>query len=370
MNSAGRVKVSFAQNGEDVRAWRALRDVEAPVYVEVGASHPFDDSLTAGLHALGWRGLLVEADPEMAEQLRRARPEDTVVAAAAHSAPGLMAFSPAEARGQGTVGSAPVGQAATVTVPAVRLADVLADVGAAEVHFLSVDVEGHEAEALAGLDLARWRPWVLCVEATAPDSREQIHGAWEPLVLDNAYRYVTFDGLNRWYVAEEHADRADAVAEPFGILDTILDGWQRRDLVERDARVAALEETVEEATAARAALEARAARLDVLAEQRHQAARTAEAAVSRLQAELAAVAAQRDAAAARETVMLRSKSWRVTAPLRSLRLRAGARLEQRTGRGSSAGTGPAVLAQPLPGDARRLSALAQRVHARRERAGA
>ena len=29
--------------------------------------------------------------------------------------------------------------------------------------------------------------------------------AWEPLLAEHGYRFVLFDSLNRYYVAEEHA---------------------------------------------------------------------------------------------------------------------------------------------------------------------
>lgn len=370
-------KTSYAQNGEDVRAWRALRDVESPFYVEVGASHPFDDSLTAALYELGWRGLLVEADPLMAEELRKARPGDVVVAAAAHSTAGLLTFSLPESRGQGTVQArqedpAPGG----LSVPAVRLADVLADLHPPNVHFLSVDVEGHEREALLGLDLQRWRPWILCVEATAPDSRRLVHEQWEDVVLAAGYELVAFDGLNRWYVEAEHLDLRERVAEPFGVLDGMLDGWVRRDEAELARRVdetatraARAEESRSVATKDLDALQIRSE--DAIAQWRQtfgeeaRLRQQAEERAGRCAEELALMANQRDAALAREAVYLGSKSWQLTAPLRSLRWRAGLRLEQR--RSAAVPPAPPSAQTARPGDERRWSALESRLSAARRR---
>ena len=77
-------RISYAQNGEDVRIWHAfgprpeLGDPPGLTYVEVGANEPRDMSLTAALYDLGWRGLLIEADPELAERLRLYRSGDVV----------------------------------------------------------------------------------------------------------------------------------------------------------------------------------------------------------------------------------------------------------------------------------------------------
>lgn len=116
----------------------------------MGASHPYDDSVSASLSALGWRGLLFEPDNEMVALLREARPRDVVVAAAAHSRPGFLTFDVGDDRGLGHVADGtPAGQA----VPAVRVADVLDELRPAQVHVMTLDIEGAEAEALRGVEL-------------------------------------------------------------------------------------------------------------------------------------------------------------------------------------------------------------------------
>jgi FkbM family methyltransferase len=343
LTEAGHRRISYAQNGEDVRVWRALRDIPGVFYVEVGASHPLDDSVTAALSAEGWRGVLVEPEPAAADLLRANRQRDVVIAAAASDASGLLQWVNDGERGEGRV----VEDRQGLAVPVVRLADVLDGLKVQDVHFMSFDVEGHERRALLGLDLRRWRPWILCVEATAPQSRTWTHATWEPLLLEAGYQFVTFDGLNRWYVSPEHTDLAEAVAEPFGVLDVMLDGWQRRELVDLESR---LDEAVAEvdrlrqehdgdvrqATALRddvaalrnhiaglrdhiAALQKQLAEADQLETQRLDQLEVQGRELSVLQRELDLVAAQRDAAMARERVMLESKSWRLTSPLRNAR---------------------------------------------------
>jgi FkbM family methyltransferase len=285
-------RVSHAQNGEDVRAWRALRDVEQVFYVEVGASDPVVDSLTVALSAEGATGVLFEADPAAAELLRQARPRDVVVAAAATSSPGVLVFHDLDRRGWGSVAPERVSEAQdhvvrSLTVPAVRVDDVLRDLAPEAVHFMSVDVEGHEAEVLAGAGLAVHRPWVLCVEATQPNSRIPAWHRWEPEVLAAGYRFVAFDGLNRWYVAEEHEELAERVAEPFGVLDRLLDGWVPAEVAVLEDRIARRDADV---AMVEATLAAERQRADSLEEQL--GAATAEAAACREAARAAAEAAQ------------------------------------------------------------------------------
>ena len=369
-------RVSYAQNGEDVRLWRALRHVEEPFYIEVGASHPYDDSVTAALSAEGWHGVLLEPDTALVDLLREARPRDVVVGAAAHSRAGVLTFDPGTERGLGA--TSPDG---SLSVPAVRIADVLEDLAPSAVHAMVVDVEGGERAALLGAGLEQWRPWILCVEATAPNSRVLVHDAWEPLVLEAGYRYVAFDGLNRWYVADERSDLAPAVGEPFGVLDHMLDGWVRRAEVELQDRARDLErETDERLAQERQQWEQRLAHERQQAEQRlaherqqaeqrlaherQQAAGQVEGLrtqLEQLRSALEHMSAQHDQALERAAVMLRSKSWRVTAPLRTVRWRAGLALAARR----STPTVQAPAPASLPGDDRRWEALRHRLEAAR-----
>ena len=231
-------RISYAQNAEDVRVWRAFRDRDHTTlrYVDVGANEPRSLSITASLYDLGWRGLLIEADPDLAELLRVHRPGDTVVEMAAAGGPGELDFHRVLGTGLGTLDRDQASLAAergyTVERHRVRtdaLDAILAAHECTDIHFMSIDVEGAEATVLSGLGLRRFRPWVLCIEAVHPGSDQPSHGAWESSVLDAGYQLVAFDGVNRWYVAREHADLAGAVGIPFNALDAGLYGWVSAD---------------------------------------------------------------------------------------------------------------------------------------------
>jgi hypothetical protein len=87
-------------------------------------------------------------------------------------------------------------------VPLSRLID---EAGLDRIDFLKVDVEGAEADVLAGIDWARHRPSVLCIEAIRPGSGQPSHDEWEPLLRAARFEFAFSDGLNRFYVAAEEA---------------------------------------------------------------------------------------------------------------------------------------------------------------------
>lgn len=69
--------ISYAQNFEDIRLWRALKHVEKGLYIDVGANHPTADSVTRAFYDRGWSGINVEPVPSYYHALCQERPRDT-----------------------------------------------------------------------------------------------------------------------------------------------------------------------------------------------------------------------------------------------------------------------------------------------------
>lgn len=206
--------VSYSQNSEDVLLWRALGHVRHGFYIDVGANDPVEHSVTKAFYERGWHGISIEPLPAFHQAFEEQRPHDVNLAVAAGAADGeLTLYDVPAVRGwaspQASVAEmhrAEGHEVAEIKVPVRTLASICEQYVRGEIHFLKVDVEGFEGEVLRGMDFARWRPWILVIEATLPNSRETNHGSWEHLVTDQGYRFAWFDGLNRYYVADEHAE--------------------------------------------------------------------------------------------------------------------------------------------------------------------
>ena len=227
-------KISYAQNAEDIRVWRAFQDLDPAglTYIDVGANEPRHLSITASLYDQGWRGLLIEADPDHAQELRIHRPQDTVIECAASDQDGTLTFHRVPGTGLGTLAANEAQAAAdrgfdteTFEVPTRKLSAILDEHSVSDIHFMSIDVEGAEASVLAGLDLNRHRPWVLCVEAVLPGTSVRSHEGWEAAITGQKYSFAAFDGVNAWYVADEHREIIEQIATPFNAIDAGSDGW-------------------------------------------------------------------------------------------------------------------------------------------------
>src|SRR5437667_584629 len=210
--------VSYAQNYEDIRLWQALQHVKAGTYIDVGAQDPDVDSVTRAFYDRGWSGINIEPVAAYHEKLTLARPRDVNLRVAAAASEGQCDFFEIDKTGLSTLrrGVARRHSAAGFKVTKTRvnvrtLRDIWTEFVLGEVHFLKIDVEGAEKDVLAGADLRHQRPWVIVIEATAPMTGTPTHEKWESLLTTAGYRFVLSDDLNRYYIADEQSQLAEAL---------------------------------------------------------------------------------------------------------------------------------------------------------------
>jgi FkbM family methyltransferase len=223
--------VSYAQNFEDIMLWRALKSQAPGFYVDVGAQHPIFDSVTRAFYERGWRGINIDALPEYVAALRQDRPEDTNLETYIGATDGDTEFFRVKETGMSTslaefadrhrAGGFAV---ESLTVRTCTLTSILAEAGIENdrFHFLKVDVEGAEGDVFRGLDMERYRPWIVLVESTEPGNCTPTHEQFEPLILAHRYEFVYFDGLNRFYLA---AERVAQLRPAFATPPNVFDGY-------------------------------------------------------------------------------------------------------------------------------------------------
>lgn len=264
---------SYAQNFEDVMLWRALGHVKDGLYIDVGAQHPRIDSISRAFYERGWRGVHIEPVPTFADMLRQDRPDETVLQVALGEREGTLALNVFADTGLSTAIASYAErhqiernyQVQRIEVPMLTLRTALGSVAGKQVHWLKIDVEGFEEQVLRGWDSQQLRPWILVIEATIPNSAETDYDKWDHLVTGAGYRFVYFDGLNRFYIADEHPELAAAFAAPPNVFDTVevsgLASWGLCNLAVADhqARIRELEASETAANARIKALEDEAA---------------------------------------------------------------------------------------------------------------
>lgn len=173
--------------GSDRYTWSALGGLDhklvahfdgkrAGTFVELGGNDGLQQSNTLALEQLyGWRGVLIEADPELAAECRRNRPDATVICAAAGPAWSFERLARSDLTG--SIPRSSADDSSSALVPVAPLSAILDAAGIGpHIDLLSLDVEGFELEVLAGLDVDRHRPSHLLVETETPDRVADVLG--------------------------------------------------------------------------------------------------------------------------------------------------------------------------------------------------
>jgi FkbM family methyltransferase len=294
--------ISYSQNFEDVMLWRALKHVQKGFYIDVGAAWPDEHSVTKAFYLNGWRGINIEPNPKFHQLLKHQRPDDLNLKIAVGDHEGSVMMSIINDTGLSTVSAAIAGvhkdsgwQLEAEEVTLTTLASICHQnvKQSQDIHFLKVDVEGLEEAVLRGNDWSTYRPWIVLVEATLPMSQIESYEEWEPILINAGYAFAYADGLNRFYVANEHAELLDCFKYPPNVFDGFLLNSQQE--AEAKAQLAEAKAQLAEAKAQQAEAKAQQA-ID--------------------QAQQAQVQAQTLAAQLESTY--NSRSWRLTAPLRQL----------------------------------------------------
>lgn len=165
---------SFAQSGEDRIASHVLGDlgVQTPTYLDLGAHHPVRFSNTYLFYLQGARGVCVEADPRLAQLIKRRRLRDTCLNVAVAACDGSMHFHVMGVPTLSTTSSSSVSQLSemghsvrrTIEVQALSPSTILSRYFAGTPNLVSLDVEGCDVEILKAWDFAVHRPQVFIVE--------------------------------------------------------------------------------------------------------------------------------------------------------------------------------------------------------------
>ena len=147
-------------------------------YVDVGAGHPRFENDMYALYQRGWRGINIEPNRGFHALLMQERPrdinlrvllsdraEDTLTYYEMNGS-GLSTCDAEQATAYQTSGRSVMPS----NVPVTTLSNILTEAGENRINVLKVDVEGFEEKVLNGNDWDRFRPDVVVVEATYPES--------------------------------------------------------------------------------------------------------------------------------------------------------------------------------------------------------
>jgi FkbM family methyltransferase len=160
----------YAQGHEELIARDFFNDRRGGTFVDIGCSDYKEFSTTYYLEQhLGWKGIGVDALDEYADDYKKYRPQTTFLnyVVTDHTGGTTPIFVNFDQKSMSSIMYRPPHYTHTepVPVPNITLNELLKKQGVKRFDFLSIDVEGSEPLVLAGFDIRRYKPKLVCVEA-------------------------------------------------------------------------------------------------------------------------------------------------------------------------------------------------------------
>jgi FkbM family methyltransferase len=191
----------YSQANEELIVRHFFGDREAGTFVDVGCYHWKQFSTTYYLEAhLGWSGIGIDALPSLRagyeKNRKRTRFFNYLVGDESGGVATLFAAGPLSSTDEARI-EAWGQEGKPIEVPRITLNDLLDAAGVEKIDFLSMDIEQAEPAALAGFDIERFRPELVCIEATE-SVREPIAAYFDAHGYERIDAYLSYDPVN-WY---------------------------------------------------------------------------------------------------------------------------------------------------------------------------
>jgi FkbM family methyltransferase len=183
----------FSQNGEDFLLWNLFDFKPNGFYVDIGAFDGIHLSNSYSFEQQGWQGICVEPHPSYYEICKQRRPQSICLNVACVEddhvdtvefykeklglLSGIRGGREADVRGRYQRRGLKFSGFKQITVPASTLNALLSKhlPAGTEIDFMSIDTEGTEIDVLRGLDLSKFRPRVLVIEANTEEAKTSLY---------------------------------------------------------------------------------------------------------------------------------------------------------------------------------------------------
>jgi FkbM family methyltransferase len=198
-------KKLYSQHNEELIIRHFFDDQLDGVFLDVGCWDWQDGSTTLYLEEkLGWSGIGVDAQATVRRgyEMHRHRTKFMNYIVTDHSGTREKLYvagqiSSINERHVELFPGAQWEEQKPIEVPTITLDELLSQHGVEHLDFLSMDIEGAEPKALAGFDIQKYRPRLVCIEAS-PEIRDAIMQYFTTHGYERIDQYLPYDSVN-WY---------------------------------------------------------------------------------------------------------------------------------------------------------------------------
>lgn len=197
----------YSQHGEDFLLSKIFKGKDTGYFVEIGCLDGIEYSNTYYFEKKGWNGACIEAHNDFINTLTTNRPKSRII----HCAVGE------EDKDEVTFYANKVGSLSTLDkneeerwrtkysrdfygfeeqkVSMRTMTSIFDELKLKEIDFVSLDIEGYEVNALAGLDFTKYKPTVFIIEYKDEPHKEQL----ERILFAAGYSFIHKLGCNLFY---------------------------------------------------------------------------------------------------------------------------------------------------------------------------
>lgn len=169
-------KKSFSQSGEDIiikSAFWSLK-IDKPTYLDIGAHHAYYLSNTALFYLDNCKGVLVEPDPELFQDMAKLRLNDICLNIGIGSGTeetsdfyvityrALNTFSKEEADNHAKYGNNKIEK--VLKVPLMNVNNIIESYFSSTPNLVCIDTEGYDMSILKSFDFEKYKPQIFCIE--------------------------------------------------------------------------------------------------------------------------------------------------------------------------------------------------------------
>jgi FkbM family methyltransferase len=195
----------YSQHDEELIIRDFFNDERGGFFLDVGAWDWKEGSTTLYLEEkLGWSGIAIDAQPGLRAGYEQHRPATKFVNYLVTDRSGGVGklyvngqISSINEKHVRDFPGAKWDSPQPIEVPTITLNDLLSQNGVEHIDFLSMDIEGAEPKALAGFDINKYKPRLVCIEAS-PEIQDDILEYFASRGDELIDEYLPFDGVN-WY---------------------------------------------------------------------------------------------------------------------------------------------------------------------------
>ena len=213
------VTLSFSQSGEDAiirYIFRALGIQPSEIrYLDLGANHAVQLSNTYSFYMSGARGVLLDANPVLAQELTEKREGDVVINKCLSDKPGTkLDFYIMSGDGLSTMDyeaaqsfireNPELSIEKTITVDSITIGEIISTYFADKApELLNIDIEGMELTVLKMIDFEKFRPLVIICEMIEYSKELTVGGKNQEIIgfmKSAGYEEFAFTGINSIFI--------------------------------------------------------------------------------------------------------------------------------------------------------------------------